>query len=266
MAQMILWFVISLLLILFSGMYIGSGLAFLGIINFEYFMPRAVGMIGNINFNSIASFTMSSIPLFMFMGEIVLNTEISKSLYRGLSKILSPIPGGLLHSNILACAFFGAISGSSIATASAIGSIAFPEQKSRNYPIQMISGSLSAGGTLGILIPPSITMIIYGSMTGVSIGKLFIAGIIPGLILSLIFVSYIIITSIIYKKQMPEKEKITFSGYLLSLLTVWKDIWPVVLIMVTILVGIYGGFMTPTEAAATTVVEAMVIAFFAETP
>lgn len=261
MSLIVLWFMISLLVILLSGMYIGPALAFLGIINFEYFMPRSAGMIGNVNFNSISNFTLSAIPLFLFMGEIVLNTKISGLLYRGISKILSPIPGKLLHSNILSCALFGAISGSSVATASAIGLVAFPEQKKRNYPMQLISGSLAAGGTLGILIPPSIPMIIYGSMTGVSIGKLFIAGVIPGVTLVLMFGTYLIVASIVQKNKKFENEKITFSEYMLGLLTVWKDIWPVVVIGITIFVSIYGGFATPTEAAALTVVEALAIAF-----
>ena len=221
MLLIVLWFVISLFVILFSGMYIGPGLAFLGIINFEYFMPRVTGMIGNTTFNSISNFSLSAIPLFMFMGEIVLNTNISKSLYRGLSKMLAPIPGGLLNSNIIACTFFAAISGSSIATASAIGSVAFPEQKKRNYPAQLISGSLAAGGTLGILIPPSITLIIYGSMTGISVGKLFIAGIIPGIILASLFVIYIMIYAIIQKDKMPEREKNNFKEYILDFLKAW---------------------------------------------
>jgi len=257
----VLWFVISLFVILLSGMYIWSGLAFLGIINFEYFMPRVTGMIGNAAFNSISNFNLSAIPLFMFMGEIVLNTNISKSLYDGLSKMLAPLPGGILNSNIAACTFFGAISGSSVATASAIGSVAFPEQKKRNYPVQLISGSLAAGGTLGILIPPSIPLIIYGSMTGISIGKLFIAGIIPGIFLSSLFIIYIIIYSITQKDKMPERKKINFKEYILDFLKAWKDIWPIALIMITILVGIYGGFLTATEAAAITVVESLIIAF-----
>ena len=114
-----LGFIIFLFIILFSGMYIGPGLAFLGIISFEYFMPRAAGMIGNVIYNSVASFTLSAIPLFMLMGEIILNTGISKLLYRAISKLLAPIPGGLTHSNIFSSAIFAAISGSSVVTASA---------------------------------------------------------------------------------------------------------------------------------------------------
>jgi len=253
--------IIFLFVILLSGMYVGPGLAFLGIIGFEYFMPRSAGMIGNIIYNTSASFTLSAIPLFMVMGEIVLNTDLSKSLYRGISKLLTPVPGGLVHSNIASSAIFAAISGSSVATAATIGAIAFPEQKKRNYPIKLIAGSLAAGGTLGILIPPSITMIIYGSMTGVSVGRLFVAGIIPGIILALMFMAYIYFYAITNQDKMPKIEKIAFKEYVITSFIIWKDIWPIILILITIFVGIYGGFMTPTEAAAISVIEVLIISF-----
>jgi len=253
--------IIFLFIILFSGMYVGPGLAFVGIICFQYFMPRAAGMIGNVIYNSVASFTLSAIPLFMLMGEIVLNSGLSNSLYRGVSKLLAPIPGGLIHSNIFSSAIFAAISGSSVATASAIGSVAIPEQRERNYPIKLITGSLAAGGTLGILIPPSITMIIYGSMTGISVGKLFIAGIIPGVILSLMFMAYIYIFSILNKNKVPKNVKVNFKEYIITFFKIWKDIWPIAVIFLTVFIGIYGGFMTPTEAAALSVVESLIMSF-----
>jgi len=260
MTLIAIFLIVFLLIVIISGMYIGPGLALIGIVGFEIFAPRAAGMIGNSMFNSIANFTLAAIPLFMFMGEIVLNTNISKKLYNGLSDLLSPMPGVLLHSNIFSCALFGAISGSSIATAAAIGSVAYPEQKSRHYPVSLISGSLAAGGTLGILIPPSITLIIYGSMTGVSIGRLFMGGFLPGILLSLIFGAYILFYSIKNRDIMPRQEKFLFKDYVSKFLPAVKNIFPVLIIGITIIVGIYGGILTATEAAALTVVEALIIA------
>lgn len=254
-------FFIFLLIVVALGMHIGPGLALIGVVGFEIFTPRAAGMIGNSMFNSIASFTLSAIPLFMFMGEIILNSKISIRLYEGLNDLLRPIPGVLLHSNIISCAFFGAISGSSIATAAAIGSVAFPEQKARNYPLNLIAGSLSAGGTIGILIPPSITLIIYGSITGNSIGKLFIAGFLPGILLTLMFVAYILFYSIKNRDIMPKQGKISFREYVSNILPSIKKMFPVLIIAFTIIAGIYGGFITATEAAALTVVEAIVISY-----
>jgi len=252
-------FVIMVLIVLGSGMYISTGLALIGIIGFRYFVGME-GIIGTIIYNSTASFTLAAIPLFMFMGEILTRTGISLSLYRGISKWMSPVPGGLLHSNIFSCSIFAAISGSSVATAATIGSVAFPEQRKRKYPIKMIAGSLAAGGTIGILIPPSTTMIIYGAMTSVSVGKLFVAGIIPGIIMTVVFMLYICISSIINKDKMPVAEKISIKRYLINFVIAWKDIWPIVLIIASIFIGIYGGFMTPTEAGAVSVGEAMIIA------
>ena len=196
--------VLAILLILASGMYISTGLAFLGVFILLVFIPTMTRILGNVLYNSTASFTLAAIPIFLFMGELVMRTGISKSLYNGVSKWLSPFPGGLMLSNILSCSLFAAISGSSVATAATIANIAFKEQKERNYPVKLIAGSLAAGGTLGILIPPSITMIVYGAMVGQSIGKLFIAGIIPGLVMSLLFMLYIIIYSSIYKEKVPK--------------------------------------------------------------
>jgi len=252
-------FIALLLIILGSGIYIGPGLALLGIVGFEYFIPRMTGMIGTILYNSTASFTLAAIPLFLFMGEIITRTGISQSLYRGISKWLSPLPGGLIHSNIFSCSLFAAISGSSVATAATIGSVAYPEQKKRGYPFKLIVGSLAAGGTIGILIPPSITMIVYGSMTWVSVGKLFIAGIIPGIILTLMFMFYIVLYSLTHRNEMPKFKKISIKEYFVNFFSTWRDIWPVLLILITIFMGIYGGFMTPTEAAAISVGEALII-------
>ena len=253
--------ILTILLILASGMYISTGLAFLGVFILIVFRSTMIRILGNVLYNSTASFTLAAIPIFLFMGELVMRTGISKSLYNGVSKWLSPFPGGLLLSNILSCSLFAAISGSSVATGATIGNIAFKEQKERDYPVKLIAGSLAAGGTLGILIPPSITMIVYGAMVGQSIGKLFMAGIIPGIIMSLLFMLYIVIYSVIHKEKVPQVSRFNIVEYFKSFIMSWKDVWPIVLILLTIFIGIYGGFMTPTEAAAISVGETMIIAF-----
>jgi len=252
--------VIAVLIVLGSGIDVGTGLALIGIIGFKYFFSGSEAIIGVNLYNSCASFILAAVPLFVFMGEIVMRTGIVKALYRGVSKWLSPFPGGLLHSNIFASSIFAAISGSSSATTATIGSIAFSEEQKRKYPLNITLGSLAAGGTIGILIPPSITMIIYGAMTGVSVGKLFVAGVIPGIIMALFFMAYIFGYSIINKDKMPETEKISIKEYFVNSLMAWKDLWPFALIIATIFIGIYGGLMTPTEAGAVSVVEAMIIA------
>jgi tripartite ATP-independent transporter DctM subunit len=157
-------------------------------------------VIGNITWNTANDFALTSIPLFLLMGEIILVSNVSTNFYNGIAKFLRKIPGGLLHSNILACAIFSAISGSSVATAAAIGSVAIPDEKKRNYKREYVYGSLAAGGTLGILIPPSIALIIYGALTTTSVAKLFTAALVPGLILASIYMVYIFFNSILLQK------------------------------------------------------------------
>jgi len=252
--------VMAVLIVLGSGIDVGTGLALIGIIGFKYFFSGSKAIIGINLYNSCASFILAAVPLYVFMGEIVMRTGLAKSLFRGVSKWLSPVPGGLLHSNIFASSIFAAISGSSSATTATVGSMAFSEEEKRKYPLNITLGSLAAGGTIGILIPPSITMIIYGAMTGVSVGKLFVAGVIPGIIMALFFMVYIFAYSIINKDKMPEIKKISIKEYFVNSLMAWKDLWPFALIIATIFIGIYGGLMTPTEAGAVSVIEAMIIA------
>jgi len=249
-----------LLLFLFSGIQIWASLAFLGILGFTYFLPYMNSIIAVVCFSSVQSFSLAAIPLFVFMGEIMSNSGINKVLYRGLTKLTGKLPGGLLHTNIASCSIFAAISGSSSATASTFGTIAYKEQKELGYPPFLIGGTLAAGGTLGILIPPSITMLVYASMTGNSAAKLFIAGILPGILLSLFFMAYIIIFAEVKKesfKNLAKVDTVRFRDFPQIL----KDIAPFFIIILTIIIGIYSGIMTPTEAAAISVVEALIIVF-----
>ena len=249
-----------LLVFLFMEIQIWAALALIGILGFTFFLPYMKEIMGAICFNSITSAALTAIPLFLFMGEIMANNGLSKNLYRGLRKLTASLPGGLLHTNIICCSIFAAISGSSVATASTFGTIAYKEQKEFGYPPEIISGTLAAGGTLGILIPPSIPLLIYASMTGQSASKLFMAGIFPGIVMSLFFMVYIYIFSVIKRESFKNVEKIDPFRFR-DFPELLKDIWPFFLIILSILVGIYGGIMTPTEAAAVSVVEALIFTF-----
>jgi len=233
---------------LVGGIWIGTALGVTGVIGITMLSgTRQWQVFGDVFWNISNSFTLTAVPLFVFMGAIILNSGISKRFYRGISSWLRPIPGGLLHSNIVGCAIFAAISGSSTATALTIGTVAIPEMRSRGYNDSFLLGSLAAGGCLGILIPPSIPLIIYGSMVQESIEDLFMAGFLPGILLSLIFMAYILVR-VIYDPGLAPREtgkpavKELFMGLL--------DSWPVGLLIFFILGGIYFGVVTPTEAAA----------------
>jgi C4-dicarboxylate transporter, DctM subunit len=219
------------------------------------------GILGSLMFNSLESYTLVSLPLFVLMGNILIKTGCSEPLFRGVSKILSPFPGGMLHANILSCSIFSACSGSSTATTVAIGGVSYPELRRYGYNRGITVGSICAGGTLGILIPPSIMMIIYGSLTGNSIGRLFIAGIIPGLLLSGLFMLWIVLASIVHPDWMPKRTPFG-SGftYIRKVFSGLLDIWPVALLIFGIMFSIYGGYATPTEAAAVATVIAILLA------
>ncbi len=221
------------------------------------------GILGSLLFNSLESYTLVSLPLFVLMGNILIKSGCSESLFRGVKKILSPFPGGMLHANILACSIFAACSGSSTATTVAIGGVSYPELKKHGYARGITLGSICAGGTLGILIPPSIMMILYGSLTGNSIGKLFIAGIFPGILLAGLFMSWIVIASILHRDWMPKRNSFGKGfSYFFDILSALLDMWPVILIISGIMVSIYGGYATPTEAAAVAAVIAFLLGTF----
>ena len=252
-------FLVLVFIFLGSGVYIFAALAIVGVIGFEFF-AHSGGIISAIIYNSICSYPFAAVPLFLFMGEIFLRSGLSGGLYSGVSKWSRVIPGGLTHSNIISCAFFAAVSGSSIATAATIGTVAYPEQTSRKYNDRMVTGSLAAGGTLGILIPPSINMIVYGAFVGESVGRLFAGGIVPGIILSLMFMGYIFLAFVRNPSLGPTREKVRLKRYLLDAVVSLKDIWPTLFLVILILGGIYGGIMTPTEAAGVSAFVAILLA------
>lgn len=209
-------------------------------------LPAMKGL-GLVSWGSLDSFTLTAIPLFIFMAEIMQGSGLTLRIYRGLATLVAPIPGGLLQTNIAGCALFASISGSSVATAASIGSVALPQLLERKYNRPMAAGSLAAGGTLGILFPPSLAMIVYSSFTEVSVAKLFMAGVIPGLMLTAMFMIYIGVRCY-FNPQLAPKEQGARS--MREVATALLDVLPFMFLILGILGSIYAGLMTPAEAAA----------------
>ena len=245
-----------LVLFLLSGMWIGPAIAAVGIVIYILFIGGSLDIIGMVQFNVLNSFIWTAMPLFILMGHIVFRCGLGDKLYTGAAPLVGILPGGLLHTNILSCAIFAASSGSSLATAATMGPIAIPELKKRNYDKRMIFGSIAAGGTLGIMIPPSIPLIVYGAWVGESVGKLFIAGIFPGIMFAGLFMTYIALSAVLSPGKTPEREKVNPKAMLLGL----KDILPVGILIFFVLGTIYLGVATPTEAAALGTFGAIIIA------
>ncbi|MBI4591716.1 MAG: TRAP transporter large permease subunit [Candidatus Rokubacteria bacterium] len=239
------------------GLHVASTLGLLSLSLMYFFSDRPLwDMLGLIAWNTNTSFVLVAIPLFILMGEILLRSGLSERLYRVLSLWLRPLPGGLMHSNVAACATFAAVSGSSVATAATIGSVALPAFRARGYNERLVLGSLAAGGTLGILIPPSITFIVYGVLMEVSIGKLYIAGVIPGVMLSLLFMSIIFVAALIWPQVAPREP----AAPLREQLRAAVHMLPTFALIFLVLGTIYLGVATPTEAAAFGVVGALLLA------
>jgi tripartite ATP-independent transporter DctM subunit len=213
--------------------------------------------LGLTSWGSTNSFTLTSIPLFILMAEMLQRSGLSDRVYRGLSRLVASLPGGLLQTNIAGSAMFAAISGSSVATAAAIGTSALPQLTARNYDRRLAAGSLAAGGTLGILIPPSIAMIVYGTFTETSIAKLFMAGVVPGLLLTAMFMGYVAVHARVKPSIAPREPAPAGLGELMAAIA---DLLPFALLIGGTMGGIYLGFVTPTEAAAIGCVLAYVIA------
>jgi len=236
---------VALLILLLTGIPVAIGLGLISVAGYVLVLGDS-GLSAYVPFNTLNSFVLTAVPLFILMGEVLLKCGISERLYRGTSRWVASIPGGLLHSNVVSCSLFAAICGSSPATAATIGTIALPALEKRGYDRLLSLGSIAAGGTLGILIPPSISLIVYGSLAQTSVGRLFAGGVIPGAMLSLLFMAYIGYRAVRNSALTPERGSITFQGLLESL----SDLWPTLVIMVIVLGGIFGGIVTPTEAAA----------------
>ncbi len=247
-----------LILLLGSSVWVGITLFIVGIAGFTLFTSSPpLTILSNILWNSTSSSTMMALPLFILMGEILFRSKISENLFKGLSPWMNSLPGRLVHVNIAASALFAAVSGSSAATTATVGKITLPELEKRNYSKSLCLGTLAGAGSLGFLIPPSIVMLVYGIVSGVSIGKLFIAGIIPGIMLASSFALYAIIRCIINPDLAPRGD-VSYT---------WNDrvqtiplLLPVIILIVMVLGSIYTGWATPTEAASVGVLGAL---FFA---
>lgn len=237
----------GLLVVLLSGVEIAFGLIAIGLVAMYAFLPlRVTGDAARQAWNQVNSYSLSAVVMYIFMGELILKAGISESIFRALNHWLGRVPGGLLHSVTSACTFFAAISGSSVACAAAVGGVAIPTMKERRYNPRLIFGAIAGGGALGILIPPSIIMILYGSLSGVSIAQCFIGGIVPGALLALMYMGY----NYFRVRMNPSLAPIeTAPQTMLERLRGSRDLLPLLLLAGLLLGGIYIGFFTPTEAA-----------------
>jgi len=255
-----IFFISVLLIFLGTGVWVGISMIGVSTIGMLMFTSRPVGdAMATTMWSMGSSWSLTALPLFVWMGEILFRTKLSENLFKGLSPWLARLPGGLIHVNVLGCAIFAAISGSSAATVATVGKMSIPELRKRNYPESFLLGTLAGSGTLGLLIPPSIILIIYGVTVEESIAKLFIAGVIPGIVLAILFMVYVISWSIKNKEIMPIisedfsfLEKVKQSGQLL----------PVVLLIFSVIGSIYTGIATATEAASLGVLGALVLSYF----
>ncbi len=257
---LIIFFISVLLFFLGSGVWVAISMIGVSTIGMMLFTSRPVGdAMATTIWGTSSSWTLTALPLFVWMGEILFRTKLSENLFSGLSPWMQKLPGGLIHVNVVGCALFAAISGSSAATVATVGKMSIPELRKREYPEKILLGSLAGSGTLGLLIPPSIILIIYGVTVQESIAKLFIAGIIPGIMIALIFMSYVIIWSLINKKSMPRYvENFSF----LEKIKKSKQLLPVIILISAVIGSIYTGVATATEAASLGVVGALILSYF----
>ena len=255
-----IFFISVLLIFLGSGVWVGISMIGVSTIGMMMFTSRPVGdAMATTMWSMGSSWSLTALPLFVWMGEILFRTKLSENLFKGLSPWLSKLPGGLIHVNILGCAIFAAISGSSAATVATVGKMSIPELRKRNYPERFLLGTLAGSGTLGLLIPPSIILIIYGVTVEESIAKLFIAGIIPGIGLAILFMLYVVGWSIKNKKIMPVISE-DFSFF--QKIKQSCQLLPVVLLIFAVIGSIYAGIATATEAASLGVLGALVLSYF----
>jgi C4-dicarboxylate transporter DctM subunit len=247
----------ALFLILGSGVWIGLALSGVAWIGMQLFSARPAGDAMAVTiWGSASSWTLTALPLFVWMGEILFRTRLSQDMFRGLAPWMQALPGRLLHTNVIGCAIFAAVSGSSAATCATIGKMSLPELKQRGYPDGISIGSLAGAGTLGLLIPPSIIMIVYGVTAEVSIAQLFIAGVLPGVLLASLFSGYLIWWALRHPEQVPPAD-----APMSLRLKLWESrhLIPVMLLIAAVLGSIYAGIATATEAAAVGVVGALAL-------
>ncbi len=247
-----MWIAVSTILIMLVigfalSLHVATTLGLTALVVGLTFIGPVWDFFGEIPWNTNSSVTITVVPLFVLMGELLLRAGLTDDLYTALSRFMGKVPGGLLHTNVLACGVFAAVSGSSLATATTIGSVALPVMRQRGYSERLTLGSIAAGGTLGILIPPSLIMIVYGLIAEVSIGQLYVAAVVPGLLMVLLFLLTIVVSSIFSKKEPdPLDKSYNWREKLQGLI----EILPIVALIVLIIGVIYAGVATATEAAA----------------
>lgn len=251
-----------LLVLVFAAIPVAAVLGIFGLtLDLAFFGGRLSPAIGEFTWGYSIDFILVAVPMFILLGEIILRAGIAQRMYNAVVQWLSWLPGGLMHANIGSCAIFAAASGSSVATAATVGTVAYPEIENRRYHEPLFLGSLAAGGTLGILIPPSINLIIYGLITDSSVPELYLAGIIPGLILSSLFMLAIIVGCLARPVWGGMRVQTTWSARLRTL----PDLLPPILLFVVVVGSIYAGFATPTEAASVGVCCALILSLWTRT-
>ncbi|EDM23432.1 TRAP transporter large permease [Caminibacter mediatlanticus] len=263
--------ILIMFILLLSGVWIAISLIITGIAGmliFKVNLPPVISIWDKIGsllassmYDTLNSWSLAALPMFIFMGELLFRSNISTKLFNGLIPWFDKIPGKLLHINVAASSLFAAVSGSSAATTATVGKITLEELKKRGYDKKLAIGSLAGSGTLGFLIPPSLIMIIYGVLADVSIGKLFIGGILPGILLASAYSIYIIIVALIRKNIAPKEKNYTFKEKIIAI----KELIPIFLLVILVLGSIYGGFATPTEAAALGVLGSIILSIYFKT-
>ncbi|MCY4033076.1 MAG: TRAP transporter large permease subunit [Hyphomicrobiales bacterium] len=251
-------FLFVLFFLLGSSVWVGLALIGVAWVGMELFTSRPAGdaMITTI-WTGASSWTLTALPLFIWMGEILYRTRLSEDMFRGLSPWMRRLPGGLLHTNIAGCTLFAAVSGSSAATLATVGKMSIPELRQRGYPEYMIIGTLAGAATLGLMIPPSLTLIVYGVTINESITKLFIAGVLPGLVLASLFMTYIIAWHYVRRSERPAQVE---SMSLMKMIKESQFLIPVILLVIVVIGSMYFGWATATEAAAVGVAGALILA------
>lgn len=241
-----------------TGAALGAALGLTGFVILHVFAGGATQLGVQAVWNVLNSFTLTAVPLFILLGEVLVASGLSTSIYRAMAPLFSRLPGGLLHTNIAVCTVFGAVSGSSLSVAAAVGSVAYPELRDRGYDRSAVVGSLAGGGTLGLLIPPSLSLLIFGALTDTSIGQLFLAGLVPGLMMAVLFMCWIAFQAWRRPEIAPEDDaRVPLGRALLALLR----IWPMIVLIVAVLGSLFAGLATPTEAAGVGVAAAVLLGF-----
>jgi len=249
---------VVLLVLLASGVWVAVSLLGISILALAVFTAAPVGSLAaSTLWDASWSWAMTALPLFVWMGEILFRTRLSEDMFNGLAPWVNWLPGRLLHVNILGCGLMAAVAGSSSVTCATVARMAMPELQRRNYPEPMMIGTLAGSGTLGLMIPPSIIMIVYGVTAQQSVARLFVAGIVPGLLLMVLFMGYVVVWSLFHKDQIPPRDP---PMRLTQKLWNSRRLLPVMLLVAFIIGSIYGGLATPTEAAAFGVVGALLLA------